>query len=97
MQSGYTLAGSNAVFENLVRGEFHFDPASSMERLESFRGVIQFAHLEDTILLDRKGLLTRQILRLSEPVDPHQQQKDALYLQNSFYKSKIPALCLPVG
>ena len=31
-----------AVFENLVRGEFHFDPVSAMQKLPSLQGALWF-------------------------------------------------------
>jgi lincosamide nucleotidyltransferase B/F len=58
-----------AIFDNLVRGEFHFDRASDIERIvgESMRDADWLPSLEDTIILDRTGELAP---RLREIVGP---------------------------
>ncbi len=58
-----------AIFENLVRGEFHFDRASEIESIvgESMRDADWLPSLEGTLVLDRTGELT---LRLQEIVGP---------------------------
>ena len=58
-----------AIFENLVRGEFHFDRASDIEGMvgESMRDADWLPSLEDTLVLDRTGELTP---RLQEIVGP---------------------------
>jgi lincosamide nucleotidyltransferase len=58
-----------AIFENLVRGEFHFDRLSDIERVvgESMRDADWLPSLEDTLILDRTGELAP---RLREIVGP---------------------------
>jgi len=58
-----------AIFENLVRGEFHFDRASDIKKIvgESMRDADWLPSLEDTLILDRTGELTP---RLREIVGP---------------------------
>jgi lincosamide nucleotidyltransferase len=58
-----------AIFENLVRGEFHFDRTSDIERVvgESMRDADWLPSLEDTLILDRTGELGP---RLREIVGP---------------------------
>jgi lincosamide nucleotidyltransferase len=58
-----------AIFENLIRGEFHFDRASDIDRVvgESMREADWLPSLEDTLVLDRTGELTP---RLREIVGP---------------------------
>ena len=58
-----------AIFENLIRGEFHFDRASDIERVvgESMRDADWLPLLEDTLILDRTGELAP---RLREIVGP---------------------------
>jgi lincosamide nucleotidyltransferase len=52
-----------AIFENLVRGEFHFDRASDIDRIvgESMRDADWLPSLEDTLVLDRTGELTPRL------------------------------------
>ena len=58
-----------AIFDNLVRGEFHFDGASEMATVvgESMRDVDWLPSLEDTLVLDRTGDLTRRLRMIVGP------------------------------
>jgi lincosamide nucleotidyltransferase len=55
------------IFDNLIRGEFHFDPASSMDVVETWRDTDWFTRLEDIILVDRTGELSRRLEPLLGP------------------------------
>lgn len=56
-----------ALFENLVRGEFHFERAAHMAQVDSWVGASWFPVLEDAILVDRTGELTERLAALAEP------------------------------
>lgn len=56
-----------AIFHNLVRGEFHFDPASKLAVAESWQGLLAFPSLETTLLLDRTGDLARYLAPIIGP------------------------------
>ena len=57
-----------AIFESLIRGEFHFDKASDIERIdESWKETDWFPSLEATLVLDRTGELTRRLRRIVGP------------------------------
>jgi lincosamide nucleotidyltransferase len=58
-----------AIFDNLVRGEFHFDGASEISAVvgESMRDADWLPSLEDTLVLDRTGELTRRLRRIVGP------------------------------
>lgn len=45
----------DVIFDNFVRGEFHFHRVSEMRIAEAWRGVIAFPSLESTLLLDKSG------------------------------------------
>jgi lincosamide nucleotidyltransferase len=62
-----------AIFENLVRGEFHFDRASDMERVvgESMRDADWLPSLEDTLILDRAGELAPRLREIVGPPPEH--------------------------
>lgn len=49
------------VFENLVRGEFHFLPQKSMDIIESFRTVGYFPDLDAMCLYDESGELKKHL------------------------------------
>ncbi len=72
-----------ALYENLVRVEYHFDPASQILALQRFRGVLSFPLIEHAILLDRTGELAECLGHLSSPPDLHESMNDVLYLQDS--------------
>jgi lincosamide nucleotidyltransferase len=48
-----------ALFENGVRGEFHFMRASQQAAITGWKGYGWFPRLEDAVLLDRSGDLSR--------------------------------------
>jgi lincosamide nucleotidyltransferase B/F len=51
-----------AIFENLIRAEFHFDGASDIAGIDgSWREYDWLTSLESTLLLDRTGALTRRL------------------------------------
>lgn len=61
------------IFENLVRGEFHFHRAAEVTIAERWRGVIAFPSLASTLLVDKSGLLTPLLEPLIGP-DPVRNQ-----------------------
>jgi lincosamide nucleotidyltransferase B/F len=58
-----------AIFDNLIRGEFHFDGASEMATVvgESMRDADWLPSLEDTLVLDRTGELARRLQMVVGP------------------------------
>jgi lincosamide nucleotidyltransferase len=58
-----------AIFENLIRGEFHFDRASDIDRVvgESMRDADWLPSLEDTLIVDRTGELTPRLRKIVGP------------------------------
>jgi lincosamide nucleotidyltransferase B/F len=57
-----------AIFENLIRGEFHFDRASDIQKIdESWRETDWFPSLETALVLDRTGELTRRLRSIVGP------------------------------
>jgi lincosamide nucleotidyltransferase len=45
------------IFENLIRGEFHFHSVSEMTVADAWPGVVAFPTLEATLLVDKSGAL----------------------------------------
>jgi lincosamide nucleotidyltransferase B/F len=56
-----------AIFSNLIRGEFHFEPASAMSKVAAWQGNAWFPSYESTILLDRTGDLSHCLAGLVGP------------------------------
>lgn len=75
-----------AIFENLVRGEFHFDRASDIERVvgESMRDADWLPSLEDTLILDRTGELTPRLRTIVGPPPARDTPENVLFLCNCF-------------
>ncbi len=46
------------IFENLVRGEFHFHSVAEMDLAEQWPGLLTFPSLEATLVVDKSGRLT---------------------------------------
>jgi lincosamide nucleotidyltransferase len=57
------FGNGTAIFENLVRGEFHFEVASNMRLVEAWE-TAWFPSLESTVLVDRDGELSHRVERL---------------------------------
>ena len=75
-----------AIFDNLVRGEFHFDRASDIERVvgESMRDADWLPSLEDTLILDRTGGLTPRLRTIVGPPPARDTPENVLFLCNCF-------------
>lgn len=58
-----------AIFENMIRGEFHFHPVSDVEDVKSWAAVISFEHKDKMNLVDKDGALT-EVLAAIAPVRP---------------------------
>lgn len=60
-----------AIFTNLIRGEFHFEPESAMSTVASWQGNAWFANLDVAVLVDRTGKLTQHLQALTGPPPSH--------------------------
>jgi len=56
-----------AIFENLVRGEFHFERAGDMAQVPALKQLSGFPAPEDMVILDRTGELTAHLRTISGP------------------------------
>jgi lincosamide nucleotidyltransferase len=57
------FGNGTAIFENLVRGEFHFEAVSDVGLVDAWESA-WFPTLESAVLLDKSGELTRKVSRL---------------------------------
>jgi lincosamide nucleotidyltransferase len=46
-----------SIFENLVRGEFHFLPVSKIDIIKGWQGLTSFEHKDNMLLVDKEGRL----------------------------------------
>jgi len=78
------FGNSVAIFHNLVRGEFHFDPVSKMADLNQYRDRVRFPALETTLIVDKNGRLAEILEPLIGPPLSHETAAETQYLGNSF-------------
>jgi lincosamide nucleotidyltransferase len=71
-----------AIFENLVRGEFHFEVASNMDLVDSWE-TAWFPSLESAVLVDKNGELTSRVGRLVRRSPDLDTPEQALFLCRS--------------
>ena len=74
-----------AIFESLVRGEFHFDKASDIQKIdESWKETDWFPSLEAALVLDRTGELTRRLRKIVGPTPDRDTPEQIRFLYNCF-------------
>jgi lincosamide nucleotidyltransferase len=74
-----------AIFDNLVRGEFHFDRASDIAKIdESWKEVGWWPSLEDALVLDRTGELARRLELIVGPPPARDTPERARFVCNCF-------------
>ncbi len=73
-----------AIFDNLVRAEFHFDPFSTIHKLEDYRSVNWFPSPEAAILVDKTGRLFQHLSVLCGSPLVRETAEQALYVCQSF-------------
>ncbi|MFE1170730.1 nucleotidyltransferase domain-containing protein [Nocardiopsis sp. NPDC058789] len=58
------------VFDDLMRGEFHFDPGSAIAEIATWKGMIHLPDPDAAVLVDRTGRLTEAVRPLAGFVAP---------------------------
>lgn len=70
------------IFDDLMRGEFHFSPADGIDEVGSWQGMVHLPAPERAVLVDRDGRLTRAARKLTrvtpDPVETAQLKADEL-------------------
>lgn len=73
-----------AIFDNLVRGEFHFDSSQDMGKVATWKGSAWFPSLESTLLVDRTGMLAESLQPIIGAPIHRDDQQTAERLVNNF-------------
>ena len=61
---------TDVVFDNLIRGEFHFEKISGIGIVSTWKGTTCFPSLEDTLIVDKVNKLTPHLRCLIEEDGP---------------------------
>lgn len=78
-----------ALFDNLVRGEFHFDSAEDMGKVANWKGNAWFPSIESTLLIDRTDALSK-VLRplIGAPIERDTAQT-VEHITNNFFNLMV--------
>ncbi len=76
------FGNGTAIFENLVRGEFHFEKASNVGLVAGWRSA-RFTSPESAVLLDRDGELSRLVNRRADCPPDEDTPEQARFLCHS--------------
>jgi lincosamide nucleotidyltransferase len=76
------FGNGTAIFENLVRGEFHFEAASNVGLVDAWESA-WFPSLESAVLVDKSGELSRRVSRLIRRQPERDTPERALFLCRS--------------
>ena len=78
------FGNGTAIYDNLVRGEFHFERASDMARVEGWGETDTLPSLDRTLLLDRTGRLTEHLSKVVGYVPERDTPDRTRFLCDSF-------------
>ena len=73
-----------AIFENLVRGEFHFEPAKQMAQVRGLRAARGFPPVTKLLIADKTNELTEHLGALVGPDPERGTPEEITRLRNSF-------------
>lgn len=76
------FGNGTAVFENLIRGEFHFERASDVALIDAWE-TAWFPSLDSAVLVDKNGELSGRVSRLVGPPPDLDTPERALFLCHS--------------
>ncbi len=78
-----------AIFTNLVRGEFHVEPASAMTSVASWRGNAWFPDLDTAVLVDRTGQFAQHLRPLAGAAPDRDTPACARHLADNFVNGVV--------
>ena len=81
-----------AIFENMIRGEFHFLTNDQMEVIKSWDGLVEFSDFDKMILVDKEDLLTNTLKEIKTKVPDRTTNENILWLSQSLLNASNPQL-----
>lgn len=71
------------IFENMIRGEFHFLTNDQMEVIKSWDGLVEFSDFDKMILVDKEDLLTNTLKEIKTKIPDRTTSENTLWLSQS--------------
>lgn len=78
-----------AIFENMVRGEFHFLTTKEMVVIKSWDGLVEFSDFDKMVLVDKEGLLTNTLKQIKTKVPDRTATTNILWLSQSLLNALL--------
>jgi len=78
-----------AIFDNLIRGEFHFSPIEEIEVVKSWEGLTSFEYADNMILVDKGGDLGRILAGIGKEPPRHNQPEQMDWLAQSLLNNLL--------
>jgi lincosamide nucleotidyltransferase len=78
-----------AIFENMVRGEFHFLTTKEMEVIKSWDGLVEFSDFDKMVLVDKEELLTNTLKQIKIKVPDRTATANILWLSQSLLNALL--------
>ena len=78
-----------AIFDNLIRGEFHFAPIDEIEVVKSWEGLTSFEYAEQMALVDKDGRLAEVLAGLDRRRPRHDQAEQIAWLAESLLNNLL--------
>lgn len=72
-----------AIFENLIRGEFHFLTVNEIDIIKSWEGVVSFSDFSEMNIIDKDGLLTEVLNQIKIESPDRATNENILFLSQS--------------
>lgn len=72
-----------AIFENMIRGEFHFFKTDEIGIIKSWEGIVSFSDFDQMNLIDKDGLLTKTLNQIKIKSPDRITSENILWLSQS--------------
>ena len=72
-----------AIFENLIRGEFHFLPVTEIDIIKSWEGFVSFSDFSEMNIIDKDGLLRETLRQINTTSPDRTTNENILFLSSS--------------
>lgn len=78
-----------AIFDNLIRGEFHFLTVNEIDVIRSWEGFVSFSDFDQMNLVDKEGLLTATLNQIKTKSPDRTTNENILFLSQSLLNALL--------